>query len=331
MSDLLRLTKYGIYCPKGDFYIDATGKVDRNIVTHAHSDHARPGHKSYLAHAHSLPLLKGRLGKKVNVQAIEYGEEILINGVRVSLHPAGHVYGSSQVKVELDDEVWVVSGDYKLEDDRLSAPFEAIKCDVFITECTFGLPVYNWPDQDQVYNEINSWWSDNKSEGATSLLYGYSLGKSQRIIKNIDSEIGKIFVHKTVGKMNDAIRCTGGSLPETFTIKEDTSPEEIKGNLIIAPPSFTAGRMFHGIGPLSTAMASGWAQTGRNFSGGNVDRGFILSDHADWDGLLQAIKATEAEKIITMHGYTDELSRYLNEHGSESMTIDELQHMPYKL
>lgn len=329
--DLLRLTKYGIYCPKGDFYIDATGKVDRNIVTHAHSDHARPGHKSYLAHANSLPLLKGRLGKKISVQSLEYGEEISINGIKVSLHPAGHIYGSAQVKVAHGDEVWVASGDYKLENDRLSTPFEPIKCNVFITECTFGLPVYNWPDQDEVYADINSWWKENKSSGVTSLLHGYSLGKSQRIIKNIDGSIGEIFVHRTVGAMNDAIRSTGAQLNETVTINEDLKPESLKGNLIIAPPSFAVGRMFHGIGPVSLAMASGWAQSGRNFSRGSVDRGFVLSDHADWDGLLEAIEETKAEKVITMHGYTHELSRYLNENGTESVTIDELQHMPYKL
>jgi putative mRNA 3-end processing factor len=329
--NLLRLTKYGIYCPQGDFYIDASGKVDRNIVTHAHSDHARPGHKSYLAQRQSLPLLKSRLGKKINVQSLEYGEEILIDRVKVSLHPAGHIYGSSQVKIDYSGEIWVVSGDYKLEDDKLSTPFEAIKCDTFVTECTFGLPVYNWLDQQRVYEQINSWWRSNKADGITSLLFGYSLGKSQRIIKNIDHSIGSVYVHKTVGNMNDAIRSSGGELHETYTINEDSEIEQLEGNLIIAPPSITSGRLIQGIGPISTAMASGWAQTGRNFGRRGVDRGFVLSDHADWDGLLRAISATGTEEVITMHGYTKELSRYLNEQGVNSIELDQLKNQHFRL
>ena len=328
---LLRLTKFGIFCPKGDFYIDASGKVDRNIVTHAHSDHARPGHKSYLAHEDSINLLKGRLGKRTNVQTLKYNQGILINGVTVSLHPAGHVYGSSQIKVEYKGESWVVSGDYKSENDNLSTPFEPVKSNTFITECTFGLPVYNWPDQYLVYDQINSWWKSNKIEGITSILFGYSLGKSQRIIKNIDHSIGKIYVHRAVGAMNEAIRKSGGDLPLTDTINEDSNSEEIKGNLIIAPPSITSGRLLQNVGPISTAMASGWAQTGRNFGRSSVERGFILSDHADWDGLLKAIEATGADRIITMHGYTKELATYLNEQGINSIQVDQLKNQPYNL
>ena len=329
--DLLRLTKQGIYCPKGDFYIDASGKVERNIVTHAHSDHARPGHKSYLAHKSTVPLLHARLGKKILVQGLAFGEGISINGVKVSLHPAGHIYGSSQVKVCSAGEIWVVSGDYKLEDDGLSVPFEPIKCNVFITECTFGLPVYSWPEQKTIYNQINNWWKNNKNQEITSLLFGYSLGKSQRIIKNIDHDIGPIFVHKTVAAMNDAIISDGGNLPITTPIDENTTKEDIRGNLIIAPPSITSGRLMQGLAPISVAMASGWVQTGKNFGRSKVDKGFILSDHADWEGLLDAIKNTTAEKIITMHGYTEELSKWLNENGVTSLEIEDLMHQPFKL
>ncbi len=329
--DLLRLTKQGIYCPKGDFYIDASGKVERNIVTHAHSDHARPGHRSYLAHTSTVPLLHARLGKRIQSQGLTYNEEISVNGVKVSLHPAGHIYGSSQVKVCSSGETWVVSGDYKLEDDGLSVPFEPIKCHVFITECTFGLPVYCWPEQQTIYNQINNWWKKNKEEGITSLLFGYSLGKSQRIIKNINHDIGPVFVHKTVASMNNAIISAGGKLPMTTPIDEKSTSEEIKGNLIIAPPSITSARLIQSLAPISMAMASGWVQTGRNFGRSKVDKGFILSDHADWEGLRSAIKETMAEKVITMHGYTMELSRWLNEHGVTSMEIGELMHQPFKL
>ncbi len=328
---MLRLTKNGIFCPKGDFFIDATGKVERNIVTHAHSDHARPGHKSYLTCKSSAPLLRSRLGKNINVQIIDYNEILSINGVKVSLHPAGHIYGSAQIKVSSSGETWVFSGDYKLEDDHLSVPFEPVKCNVFLSECTFGLPVYSWPDQHLIYEQINDWWSFNKSEGITSILFGYSLGKSQRIIKNIDHSIGPVYVHKTVGKMNDVIRRDGANLPDTITLDENANANEVKGNLIIAPPSITSHRLIHGLSPLSTAMASGWVQTGKYFGRSKVDKGFILSDHADWNGLIKAIKETNAERVITMHGYTEELTRWLNDSGIESMEIDMLKHRSFDL
>lgn len=329
--DILRLNKNGIYCAKGDFYIDASGNVERNIITHVHSDHARPGHRSYLAHMSSVPLLRARLGKNINVQSLDYGKEISINGVKVSLHPAGHIYGSSQIRVSSGGENWVVSGDYKLEDDHLSVPFEPVKCNVFITECTFGLPVYNWPDQQKVYKQINKWWQENKDQGITSLLFGYSLGKSQRIIKNINHSIGPVFVHKTVGKMNEAIIQDGGELPGTITINEKMNAENIKGNLIIAPPSIISGRLMSGLAPFSMAMASGWIQTGKHFGRSKIDKGFILSDHADWGGLLQAINETKADKVVTMHGYTQELARWLNEQGVNSIEIGELKHQPFIL
>ena len=229
------------------------------------------------------------------------------------------------MRVEYKGKVWVVSGDYKLEDDNLSGRYEAIKCHTFISECTFGLPVYNWPDQYLVYDQINKWWRSNRAKGITSLLFGYSLGKSQRIIKNIDHDIGPVYVHKTGHAMNEAIRKAGGLLPQTRLLDAQTNIDLIKGNLIIAPPSITSGRLFREIGPLSTAMASGWAMTGRNFGRSKVTRGFVLSDHADWNGLLTAIKESGAEKIITMHGYTEELTRYLNEIGLDSQVIDDLK------
>ncbi len=329
--DLLRLTKQGIYCLKGDFYIDASGRVERNIITHAHTDHARPGHISYLAHKNTAHILRARLGKNINVQALNYAEELSINGVKVSLYPAGHIYGSSQVKVSLGGESWVISGDYKLEDDRVSAPFEPVKCNVFITECTFGMPEYSWPEQQTVYSQINNWWKKNNDQGITSLLYGYALGKSQRIIKNIDHSIGPVFVHKSVGKMNEVIMEDGGKLPKTITIVEKTTIEDIQGNLIIAPPSITSGRLIRGLNSISTAMASGWVLAGKHFGRSKVDTGFILSDHADWEGLRQAINETNAEKVITMHGYTGEFAKRLNKRGINSVEIDELKHQPYKL
>lgn len=329
-SDLLQLTKYGLYCPQGDFYIDATGKTHRNIVTHAHADHARPGHSAYLAHTDTALLMRARLGKKIQVQPLPYNKTIAMNGVKVSLHPAGHIFGSAQVKVSSAGDTWVVSGDYKRADDRLSVPFEPLPCRVFVSECTFGLPVYRWPSQDSVYHEINHWWQQNRDNSTISMLYGYSLGKAQRILRNIDPAIGRIFVHRTVAAMNEVICRAGGILPDTNVLNQDTSPAQLKGSLVVAPPSAVAGSLFREAGPIETAMASGWALTGKNF-GRRAGRGFVLSDHADWPNLLRTFRDTRAEKIITMHGYTAEMTQYLNETGTVSQEISSLQYQPYKL
>lgn len=328
---LLRKTKYGIYCQQGDFYIDATGRVDRNVVTHAHADHARPGHKSYLASNSSELLLRSRLGKRINIQTLAYNTSVSLNGVKISLHPSGHIYGAAQVRIAYKGEVWVVTGDYKLEDDRLSEPFEPVKCHHFITECTFGLPVYQWTNQHEVYTQINDWWLQNKQDGITSILFGYSLGKSQRIIKNIDHGIGPVYVHRSVGAMNEAIRQDGADLPPTTTIDDKTNPSRLKGQLIIAPPSFSSGAWIHELGDLSFAMASGWVLTGKNMGRGKQQRGFVLSDHVDWDDLMKAIDMTNAQRVITMHGYTKEVTRWLNENGVSSIELDDLQNIPFKL
>ncbi len=330
MSNLLRLTKYGLYCPAGDFYIDASGRVERNIVSHAHSDHAKPGHHHYLAHTHTEPLIRARLGKKISVQTLSYDETVSMNGVRVSLHPAGHVFGSSQIRIESDGEIWVVSGDYKIEKDNVSEPFEPVLCHTFITECTFGLPVYHWPEQQLEYDRINNWWRNNREDVVSSILFAYSLGKAQRIIQNIDSSIGPIYIHKSIAQMNEAIHSCGHNFPKTITITESTTPEQIRGNLIIAPPSFTGGNSLRDLHPFSIAAASGWVQTGRNMSDGSTDTGFVLSDHSDWDGLIETIKNTGAERVVTMHGYTSVFTRWLNELGIRSLEIDELRHSPYQ-
>ena len=330
MANLLRLTKNGLYCPVGDFYIDASGRVDRNVVTHAHSDHARPGHHHYLSHFHTEPLIKARLGKKISVQSLKYGEPVTLNGVRVSLHPSGHIFGSAQVRLELNGEVWVVSGDYKTGSDGVSAPFELLKCDTFITECTFGLPVYHWPEQQSEYERINNWWKNNCEDGVTGILFCYSLGKAQRIIQNIDASIGPIYVHKTIAQMNAAIEGCGQMLPKTHAINDSTSPDKMRGNLIIAPPSYTAGNVMRELHPFSLGAASGWVQTGRNMSEGSTDIGFVISDHADWAELNETITNTGAEQVVTMHGYTSILTRWLNEQGILSIELEELGQIPFE-
>lgn len=312
---LLIFNSNGIYCPKADVYIDPWRPVKKAIITHAHADHSRWGMQHYLAHPLSIPVMRLRLGSDIAVQALNYGEALTINGVQFSLHPAGHIPGSAQVRVAYKGEVWVVSGDYKTEDDGLSTPFEAVRCHQFITECTFGLPVYRWKAQHEIFGQINDWWSRNAQEGLTTFITAYSLGKAQRIIKNIDHSIGKVFTHGAIENTNEVLREAGLNLPCTTRVTKELKKNDLKGGLVIAPPSAINTPWMRKFKPLSLGIASGWMQLRGARRRRAADRGFVLSDHADWDGLLCAIKATGAERVITTHGYTNVFSRYLNAIG----------------
>lgn len=320
---LLELRENGLYCPQADIFIDPWYPVDKAIITHAHSDHARSGNKYYLAHHQSEPILRLRLGVDIHLETIEYNEPVNINGVTISLHPAGHILGSAQVRLEYKGEVWVVSGDYKLENDGVSVPFEPVKCNVFITECTFGLPIFKWKSQQEVFNEINQWWTDNKEEGKTSILFGYSLGKSQRLLKNIDRSIGKIFAHGSVWNVHEALIEHGADIPHIERVSLENS-KDYAGSLVLAPPSALNSPWMKRFKPYGTANASGWMNLRGAKRRKPVDRGFILSDHADWAGLIQAIEATGANKIYATHGYTSSFSRYLTEKGYEAYELQTL-------
>jgi len=308
MPDLLTVTKQGLYCPAGDFHIDPWKKVDRAVVTHGHSDHATRGHGSYLCAKSSVPILKNRLGKKISVTGQAFGEPIDINGVTVSLHPAGHVMGSAQIRVEHGGEVWVASGDYKLEDDGISGAFEPVVCDTFITESTFGLPIYRWEPQETVAAEINAWWQANQESGITSVIYTYSLGKAQRIQHAVDQSIGPTFAYHTVEDMNAAYADEGIVLPETSTPRSDS------GGLVIAPPSADGTDWLRQFGDCSTAFVSGWNRVKKR-RWGKFDRGFVMSDHVDWPGMLSAIRQSEAKRVLVTHGYSRQTVRYLRENG----------------
>jgi len=315
---LLEFTKKGIYCKQADVYLDPWRGVDKAIISHGHSDHARWGSKRYITHEINVPIITHRLGK-ILVTGKKYGETFQINGVKFSFHPAGHVPGSSQIRVEYKGEVWVFTGDYKTQVDGISTPFELIRCNTFITECTFGLPVFKWEKPVSVHDDINRWWANNKSNKVTSLLMGYSLGKVQRLLKHIDCQTGKIFTHGATEKMTNILR-QFIDFPKTELITRDTKKAEIEGNLVLAPPAVMGSAWAKKLGEISTGYASGWMA----FRGARrrraVDRSFVLSDHADWEGLLSVIKATGCEDIITTHGYTDIFARYLKENGWNART-----------
>ncbi|GAB5473994.1 MAG: ligase-associated DNA damage response exonuclease [Maribacter sp.] len=315
---LLEFTDKGIYCHEAKVYIDPWKPVDKAIITHGHADHSRWGHQQYITHHRNIPIISHRLGK-INVTGKEWGEVFTINNVQFSLHPAGHIIGSSQVRVTHKGEIWVFTGDYKDEDDGVSTPFEPIKCHTFITECTFGLPAFKWTTQKQVFADINQWWTQNKAEGKTSVLFGYSLGKAQRLLKYLDADIGNIFTHGAIENMTEVLRPMM-DFPETKLITKETKKNELLGHIVLAPPSAHGSTWIRKMVPYVTASASGWM----TFRGARrrraIDKGFVLSDHCDWQGLLNSIKATGAEKIICTHGYTEIFSRYLRELGYDART-----------
>ena len=314
---LIEFSDCGFYCREGGFYIDPWRPVDRAIITHAHSDHARWGSKYYLCHHHTKPLLQQRLGPN-QYQSIEWGETVYMNGVRVSLHPAGHIIGSSQIRIEYNGEVWVISGDYKIENDGLSGEFEPVKCHTFVSESTFGLPIYNWKTQAQIFEDIQSWIRKNQEGGKTSVLIAYSLGKSQRLLPCVSEVTDKIFLHGAVYNIHMALVNAGWKLPEVRRVQPDTPKEDYKGAVVIAPSSAEGSPWLKRFTPYEIGVCSGWMQVRGNKRRKNADAGFALSDHADWKGLLQAVKATEAEKVYATHGFQFAFSRYLNEQGIEA-------------
>ncbi|WMN11562.1 ligase-associated DNA damage response exonuclease [Marivirga salinae] len=322
MQSLLKFTSKGIYCPEGKFYIDPWRPVKKALITHAHADHSRPGHQHYLAHHHSETIMRQRLGSDINIETVNYNKSIYMNGVMVSFHPAGHIPGSAQIRIEFKGQIAVVSGDYKLEDDGLSAPFEPVKCHEFVTETTFGLPIYQWKPQIETFNEINQWWKQNQENGKTSVIFAYALGKAQRIMKNVDSTIGKIFTHGAVENATEALRKTGLDLPHTVKITNDISKKDFQRNLVIATPASIGTPWMKKLAPYSTGIASGWMMLRGTRRRKAADRGFVLSDHADWNGLLEAVKLSEAETVYSTHGYSNVFTKYLQEQGLNAISLD---------
>jgi len=317
---VLTFTERGIYCPAGDFFIDPWRAVDRALITHGHADHARPGHRHYLCTDSCAPVMRHRLGH-ISVETVKFGETRKIGDALVSFHPAGHLPGSAQIRVEVAGEVWVASGDYKVVSDGISEPFEPVTCHSFITECTFGLPVFKWDSQAEVAQELNTWWARNAAQGKASILGAYSLGKAQRLLAMVDPEIGPILTHGAVENTNEVLRHQGYRLPKTIYVTPDINPKDHPGALIIAPPSALGSQWARRFGPASTAFASGWMRLRGVRRRRAADRGFVISDHADWDGLMYAIKETKAENIYATHGYTDIFARWLNTQGYNAQVV----------
>ncbi len=319
-EDLVVQRPEGLYCPAGDFFVDPWRPVARAVITHAHADHARRGHGAYLAQSDAAGVLRARLGD-ITLQTLGWGEALDLNGVRLSLHPAGHVLGSAQVRLEHGGRVWVLSGDYfcSAHDERnpTCPPFEPVRCDCFVTESTFGLPVYRWRPQAEVFAEMNAWWRANAEAGRASLLLGYSFGKAQRLLAGVDASIGPIAVHGAVENLNEAYRAAGVALPATQRV-EAMDKAALARALVVAPPGSQATPWARRLGEFSDAFASGWMQLRGARRRQGVDRGFVLSDHADWPGLQRAIGATGAARVIVTHGYEAVMVRWLQEQGLQA-------------
>ena len=319
--DLIASTDRGLYCAQGDFHIDPWRPVARAVITHAHSDHARFGSEVYLCHRDTAPILRKRLGE-VRIETAAYGEILTRNGVELSFHPAGHVLGSAQIRVSAKGETWVASGDYKLENDGVSPPFEPLRCHAFITESTFGLPVYRWRPQAEIFAAIDAWRRENIAAGRASLLYAYALGKAQRLLAHVDPALGPIVCHGAIEAINAIYRAAGIALPPTHLAADIADRCEFARALVLAPPSAAASPWLKRFGDYSDALASGWMQVRGNRRRRSLDRGFALSDHADWPGLVAAIRATGAERILATHGSAGALTRYLRETGLDARTLE---------
>jgi putative mRNA 3-end processing factor len=327
MSDpLVTLTDDGLYCAAGGFHIDPWNPVNRAVVTHAHSDHARAGSSFYLGAEPGRHLLRLRLGEQANLETIAYGVPVDHNGVRVSFHPAGHVLGSAQVRLEHQGEVWVITGDFKLDPDPTCQPFEFIRSHTLITESTFALPIYRWESPSTIFAGINNWWHANKESGKASLVFAYSLGKAQRIMAGVDSTIGPIFTHGAVENVTRAYRASGIALPPTTPASETAATRGKaklpSGALVIAPPSAVNSPWARKFEPASEAVASGWMQVRGTRRRKAVDRGFVLSDHADWPGLLTVVCQSQARHVLATHGFASVLARHLRESGLDAGVIE---------
>ena len=314
---VLELKPEGLYCAAGDFYIDPWRAVERAVITHAHADHARPGMQHYLVSNAGMPLYRSRLGVDASLQGLDYGETITLGSAKVSLYPAGHVLGSAQVRVETGDGVWVASGDYKLGFDPTCTPFEPVRCDTFITESTFGLPIFRWQNTTEIWAEIINWWQSNADAGRASVLYCYSLGKAQRVLAGLvpGTDIGPIITHGAVAKLNDAYAEAGVLLPATQMVSDTPDKASLRRALVLAPPGAAGSSWLKRFESYTDAFASGWMAVRGMRRRRGCDTGFVLSDHADWSELLTAITASGTQRVLVTHGYVDELVHHLRDIG----------------
>lgn len=323
---LLQPRPEGLYCPAGGFYIDPVEPVAQAVVTHAHGDHARQGNARYHVARAGLGLMRERLGEPALIEAYGYGEPFTLGDVRVSLHPSGHMLGAAQVRMEHAGRVVVVSGDYKRESDPTCAPFEPVACDVFVTESTFALPVYRWPPMAQVIGELLAWWGDCARRKVPAVLFCYALGKAQRLLAELAPHVDHpVYLHGALLRLTELYREAGVALPPTQPLDENARGAALAGELILAPPSAAGSPWMRRFPAAATAFASGWMQIRGNRRRRGYDRGFVVSDHADWNGLLRSVRDSGAQRIYVTHGDGHALVRYLCEQSHDALPLTALE------
>ena len=303
----------GLYCPAADAWIDPWRPVPRALITHAHADHARPGSSRYWGEAGGAEVLRQRLGRSIELQEVRYGETFRLGDARVSFHPAGHVLGSAQIRLEAAGETWVVSGDYKRDPDPSCTPFEPVRCDVFITEATFGLPIYRWPGGPAVTAEIRDWWQGEPDR--TSVLFCYAFGKAQRLLAELH-DLGveeEVLLHGAMVRLTEAYRNAGVAMVPTRPLSATGRTTPLSGRLVIAPPSAHRSVWMKRFRSPQTGFASGWMAVRGARRRRGYERGFVLSDHADWDGLVRSVLDSGAQQVFVTHGQEDVLARHLRE------------------
>lgn len=320
---IITTRKEGLYCPAGDFYIDPWRPVHKAVISHAHSDHLRYGSSAYLTSSAGVPIAKERIQKDANIEGLAWGKKLKISDVTLSFHPAGHLLGSSQIRIEHRGKVLVFSGDYKRTPDHSCEAFEVVPCHSFITESTFGLPIYQWPNPQDTFNQINQWWATNASEGKTSVIFAYALGKAQRVLSGLDKSIGSIGVHGAVMKFLPHYERAGFLDTANIVSANRDQLEHIKGHgMIITPMSAQNTSWLKTFAPYSLAAASGWMMLRGTRRRKALDRGFVMSDHVDWNELITTIQETGANEIGVTHGYTEVVARYLREQGKDAFVLN---------
>jgi len=322
-ENLIKYKDGNLYCELADIWIDPSKPVKRALITHAHFDHFTFGCEEYLSTKETAILIKKRVGDNVNIKPFDYGEEFKVNGINISFHPSGHILGSSQIRFIFAGEKWLITGDYKLQKDETCKKYEIVKTDYLISECTFGLPIFKWDQTKNVAINISKWITNSPDK--TSLLFCYSLGKAQRLINEISKTNfeGNIYTHGSIHKMNDCYRQLGICIKDTIKIENKKKIDQLKGNLILLPPSLSKGSYLKNFKNIQTAFASGWMSIRalRNRSG--YDKGFAISDHADWEGILEVVKKSEAKNVFFHHGDSEALSKYLSEKESINVLLFE--------
>ena len=321
---LITNKSHGLYCKPANTWIDPYKPVEKAIITHAHSDHFTHGCKEYICSIETGLLLKKRFGKNINLKTIDYDKNFLINGINFSLHPSGHILGSSQIKIMAGSEKWLLTGDLKRQKDKTCKSYEKLKTDFLICESTFGLPIFNWEPTKKIIDHITKWV--NQSDDSTSILFCYSLGKAQRLLSELNIHNFKnIYVHKSINNMNMIYKSLGIELAETTIFDNDLEINSLKNSLLLLPPSLNNRNFLKKFKRVQTGFASGWMSIRALKKRSGFDKGFIISDHADWNGLIKTIKESKAKRVFLNHGDGESLANFLRE--KEGLNIKQLKEL----